>query len=605
LGRRVYLLIAALFTAAVVFGCSHSNLGPWELGDLPSDQPVDFRDVPDAIEASLGEIRIHSFDIDFAATMYASSVGIEMWDELGKPVDITRRVYSESNNRLTISLPSHFCETYGLRILAGAKDIYGNVLGEDILFEVPMGPNPYDLDMSASCNADTAISPVFTDEVDAMILSGDDAAQASGLKEMDYGDVLGNLVWYTNGSQSYDGGGRMIVIPELAGVGTTGAAKLFMAWGDKQVKNYTLEVWTSYDPVLEEPSAVFTQTVYSSGESLIGPFDAGDLNGDGARDIIVAGQKSTTDRNLLQRVFLLDGPIAAGEEMDLSDASAYVPLIGSLYDVQKPLVSVGDIDGDGFDDLASISYRISEEGETGDWKVDMYYGDDDLVEIFRDANHSRIMGSLGREILDVSSGDINGDYIPDLIVADAWKVYTYGWINYRKPRVLVFFGGKRLNGIYVEQADLQININMNPGAYLNTLHARSIGDIDGNGIDDLALGLIEQSSSGTIGQSNVYVLLGRTSWEPGMIIAHTTFLEPQWSLRIVSDSSRKIVLHDDYWEPMVGDVDNDGYYDLMLKVLDYSGPQIMLYPGHGDFKVVGGDEVELDAASAAWSFSVR
>lgn len=604
LRKRVYLLIAILFTTIVVFGCAHTNLGPFELADLPTGVPGDLPDPPAPVGVSLGEIRIHQVDLVFPTDMYNASIDVEIWDELGTPIEITRRIFDHISRTLTLSFPSKFCKTYGLKVLAGATDIYENTIEEDVLFEVPMGPNPYDIDGGALCNADAVISPVFTDEVDGMIMLGDDASMASGAKDVRYGDLDNDLVWYTDGSQSYDGADRMTIIPEFAGSGTTGFAKLFMHWGEDQSKNYTLEVWSSYDPIYEEPSAVFTQTVYNSGENLIGPFDAGDLNGDGAREIIVAGQKSMSDQNLMQRVYMLKGPIHPGPEAGLSDSSEYVHLIGSLDYVQKPFVSVGDIDADGFDDLASISYQINEEGETWNWHVDIFRGDEELTDIFRAFNQYTIMGSVGREIVEVGSGDLNGDGITDLIIADVWKRYAYGHINYMKPRVMVFFGGRSFNGLYIEEADLGIHINISPQWYVNTLKARTIGDMDGDGIEDLALGVIEQSATGKIGQSDVYVVLGHTVWQPSVTIAQQTVNPYKWALRIVSGSSKRIVLEDGYWDSRVGDVDNDGYYDLMLKVLDYTGQQVLLYFGNDSLEREGGVILELDEVDAAWNFSV-
>jgi hypothetical protein len=587
-----------------VFGCAHSDLGPFELADLPAGGPGGLPDPPDPVGVSLGEIRIHQVDLEFQTIMYNSSVNVELWDELGTPVEIERRIFGPYNKTLTLSFPAQFCQTYGLKVLAGATDLYQNVIEEDVFFEAPMGPNPYDIDQGPLCNADAVISPVFTDEVDGMIMLGDEAAVASGMKDMGHGDVDNDLVWYTDGSQSYDGADRMIVIPELVGIGTTGFAKLFMHWGENQSKNYTLEVWSSYEPIYENPSAVFTQTVVNTSEHLIGPFDAGDLNGDGARELIVAGQKSTSDQNLLQRLYLLKGPIHPGQEAGLSDSSEFVRLIGSLYDVQKPLVSVGDIDADGFDDLASISYRVSEQGETSNWHVDIFRGDEELIDVFMVANHSEIVGSVGREIVEVGSGDLNGDGIEDLIIADVWKRYAYGDLTYTKPRVLVFLGGRSFNGLYVEEADFAIDVNLSSRAYVNTFKARSVGDMDGDGTEELAVGLIEQSATGRIGQSDVYLMLGRTVWQPSVRIAQQTVNPYRWALRIVSGSSKRIILEDDYWDSRVGDVDNDGYYDLMLKVLDYTGQQVLLYFGNDSLEREGGVTVELDEVDAAWSFSV-
>jgi hypothetical protein len=601
LRKRVYLLVAALLTTIAVFGCAHTNLGPWELGDIPETGFPDYPDTPDEVQVSLKAVRVHNVDIEFASIMYWSSVDVMLWDERGVPVETTRSFFSDGRT-MTISFPSRFCTTYGLKVLAGAEDQYNNILEEDVLIEVPMGPNPYDFDMSASCNADAAISPVFTDEVDGMILAGDDAAGASGVKSMGKADVENDLIWYTDGSDYYDGADRMILIPEMVGVGTTGAAKLFMSQRN-QKRLYTLEVWSSYDPIFEEPHSVFTHESFNAIEELIGPFDAGDLNGDGARELIVTGQRSTSDENLLQRVFLLKGPIFAGTDAELSDAAVLSPMIGTLYDIQKPLVSVGDIDADGFDDLASISHRVSDQGETSNWHVDIFHGDENLTNLFRSLFMSTVVGSLGREIVEVGHGDFNGDGIDDLIIADAWKMYIYGAMRLKRPRVLVFFGRSGLGDLRADNADIVINVNLSNNMFLHDLRARSVGDMNGDGIEDLTIGLVEENSYDTVGQSDVYVVLGRGMWSESIRIAQYSTNPLQWALRVVSGSGARVILEDDYWDSRVGDVDNDGYYDLMLKVEDFTGRHVLLYPGSDSLEMFGGVLVELDEAEATWSFS--
>jgi len=603
LRKRVYLLIAILLTTVVVFGCAHEDLGPWEIGDIPEPVTPVQHERPEEVSVSIKDIRVHAVEIEFLSAMYPDSVEIMLWDDRGVPLEPSLNTFLDPRT-MRITFPARFCTTYGLKVLAGAEDQFGNFLEEDAFLEIPMGPNPYDFDMSASCNADAPISPVFTDELDAMILAGDAASLASGVKSVGKADVDNDLVWYTDGSQYYDGAERMILIPEYAGIGTTGAAKLFMQQGD-QMRHYTLEVWSSYDPAFEEADAVLTHDSFNATEYLVGPFDGGDINGDGARELIVNGQKSTSVKNLMQRVFVIKGPVFPGTDAELKDAAVLSPIIGSLEEIQGPFVSVGDINDDGFDDLASVSHRVTDDGETYSWRVDIYHGDEDFKDLFRAMFMSRVVGALGREILAVTGGDINGDGIDDLIVADAWKIYLYGEIRLRKPRVLIFYGGARLGEVRADDADAKVNINLSNNQSLHDLRVRPVGDMNGDGIGDLAIGLIEESSSGRVGQSDVYVVLGRGRWPEGIRLAQESSIPLNWALRIASGSSARLILEDDYWDSRVGDVDNDGYYDLMLKVEDFTGRHILLYPGDDALELYGGVLVELDEAEATWSFSVR
>lgn len=596
--------MAAFLTTVLVFGCGHGDKGPFDDpeggGEIPEIESS--FEGPYEVAVSLTAVRVHSIEFTFAAPMVEETVDFRLLDDGGSQFDVRDSYFLTSSKKFIVTGPFQFCRTYGFTLLAGAEDGFGNVLEEDVFIEVPVGPNPYDIDRTAYCSADVAISPVFTDELDGMILAGDDASEVSGVKALGRGDMDTDLVWYVDGSQFHDYGDRMAIIPDLAGTGTTGAAKLFM-WNGGNLKNYELEIWDSYDPVYELSSTTVHYEISENfSNELAGPFDAGDLNGDGAREILLSNLRSTNGHNLLQRVMILEGPIPSGVDIFLEEEASVNIFLGALGEVLRPYVSVGDIDGDGYDDMAAISYSVTSSGATSGWHVDIVHGSQDILSSFYPASQETIRGTIGRDIVDIDGGDIDGDGISDLIIADVKRTYAYGETKYKKPRVMIFFGGGKLDGKYMDQADVEISIYMTYIQYTKNLSIRMLGDINGDGIEDLGMGTMEENSAGFMGMSNVYVLLGRREMWPELMKMGPHYYSPEWALRISSGSNNVIVLKDNFWDPRVGDIDNDGFYDFMLKVFDYTGQSIILLPGDAGI-VTEGRNVALDEVPATWDFS--
>ncbi len=202
-----------------------------------------------------------------------------------------------------------------------------------------------------------------------------------------------------------------------------------------------------------------------------------DIVGSGTDDVVVTGYSSLE---------VFDGPVANSRH----------PVV-TMSGIDEPMaVSLGDVDGDGVADLlvgqlGSVSGSSSAEGDL----------DSSQASIQVDAPPNFTGGWMAP----IATGDIDGDGVGDLVVAEG-------------PQVALFFGP--LQGTV--PADAAQILNNGPGA-----SSVLLGDLDGDGTSDLLVG--------SRGQSTIYVwtapVAGGT--EPSASFAHIS--DPPESTEFGSD----------------------------------------------------------------------
>jgi hypothetical protein len=144
---------------------------------------------------------------------------------------------------------------------------------------------------------------------------------------------------------------------------------------------------------------------------------AGDVNGDGYADMLIAERNFADEgRPERGRVFIFHG----GKNGPSSEPDCTVLGPAAYAQFGFHAVGMGDIDGDGFDDVA-ISAPYYSDGNTKNLG---------MIEIYRGGPHGcdrttvwRVIGDrqdayLGRLL---TAGDLNGDHISDLVaLASFW-----------------------------------------------------------------------------------------------------------------------------------------------------------------------------------------
>jgi Ca2+-binding RTX toxin-like protein len=214
---------------------------------------------------------------------------------------------------------------------------------------------------------------------------------------------------------------------------------------------------------------------------------AGDVNGDGLDDLVVGAPGDDPNGLSSGAVFIVYGKsdTAAVELSDLETGTGGVTWNGvSAYDRAGEFVNAaGDVDGDGFDDVIVLAPGNSDKayvvrGTSDPFGFPPMLGDLGL-NIFGIPNGSTVSGA----------GDVNGDGFDDVIVG------SEGASSH------VVFGRKDISGQVVQISDVEAGI----GGFAITAGGQvsGIGDINGDGLDDLLVG--EKYGS------NSYVVFGRAA----------------------------------------------------------------------------------------------
>ncbi|NRS89200.1 gliding motility-associated-like protein [Flavobacterium sp. 7E] len=325
---------------------------------------------------------------------------------------------------------------------------------------------------------------------------------------------------------------------------------------------------------------------------------AGDLNGDGISDFMISDPYRHSSYGAeVGHTYIVFGK-AAGfpAEFNLSslDGTNGFTLIGvnKYGDVGLGIDTIGDVNGDGIDDIAAISAGSGE----GDGKCYIVYGNTSgfpavLLTNQIDGTNGFVVegdattGAIKR--VTAGLGDVNNDGHPDFSVGSNFVIYGRS-TNF--PANLNVSSLDGTNGFILENSEAAISTyagiskigDMNGDGYNDiaitekyilfggpsipakmdlknldgtngfTLNITSIsyefnaaGDFNDDGFDDYVFRI----------NSTYYVLFGKDTWEP---IVNLSSLTAKDALKITTTTSS------DYSVNNAGDVNNDGISDLII-----------------------------------------
>jgi hypothetical protein len=497
--------------------------------------------------------------------------------------------------------------------VAGAGDVNGDGYSDVIAgaYQYDNGDNnegaAFVYHGSASGISTTAAAMVESNQANALL--GVSVAGAGDVNGDGYSDVIVGAYGYDNGENNE--GAAFVYHGSVSGISTTAVATVesnqATAWlgysvagaGDVNGDGYSDVIVGAclYDNGSTDEGAAFIYHGSASGISTTAAARvesdqataymgysvacAGDVNGDGYSDVIVGVRlydNGSTDEGA---AFIYQGS-ATGIS---TTAATIVESNQANANMGLSVASAGDVNGDGYSDVIVGAY-LYDNGSTDEGAAFVYHGSASGINTTAAARmeSNQVSAYLGYSV--ASAGDVNGDGYSDVIVGAPY--YNNGSTD--EGAAFIYHGSA--SGISTTAAAM-VESNQ-ADAYLGCAVAGA-GDVNGDGYSDVIVGAYYYDN-GSTNEGAAFIYHGSASG-----ISTTA------AARVESNQANALM----GWSVAgAGDINGDGYSDVIVGVLYYSngsaneGAAFIYHGSASGISTTAATSVESNQTSAFMGISV-
>jgi hypothetical protein len=306
---------------------------------------------------------------------------------------------------------------------------------------------------------------------------------------------------------------------------------------------------------------------------------AGDLNGDGFSDVIIGALRYDNGQTDEGGAFVYYGGSTVNSVLDATlEGNQASAAMGNA------VTSLGDVNADGYGDVA-VGAPLFDGSNADSGQIFVYLGAASGIVTSVYKQFDAGVAQPARLAYALAGGDFNGDGYTDLIAGT--PDFTGTLTN--QGRALVYFGGTVIdNGV----ADARVGSGQGSG---QLGHSVATGDVNGDGYADLVSGAFGYDGTGGTNSGRVSLYLGGAA-------GFNTIADAQLDGSLTDMRAGGAVA--------VGDVNGDGYGDIIVGAPDYSnghsleGAALIYFGGVGAFNTQVDATLEVNQIGASFGSSV-
>ena len=294
----------------------------------------------------------------------------------------------------------------------------------------------------------------------------------------------------------------------------------------------------------------------------------GDLNGDGYHDVALANPSADDTEGLITVAFGAPrNQLPRTVELTTLDGRNGFRVNSDSQYVNSPLGGGGDIDGDGFDDIA-----IGNDNSATVWilygrrsfPAEMPYGADPSGKKSLKVTSPKEDATFPTSVAIV--GDMNGDGFDDFAIGDTEAATGAG----KTGAAYVVFGGAKAdapNELSIRDLDGRNGFRLDgvDVADATGSHVAPAGDVNGDGLADLLVGARYADPAGRRNAGKVYVVFGRKGGFPASMRLAKLDGSTGYTIPGVL-AGDGLGRNDSAWT--AGDVNRDGVDDIVLSAAE-------------------------------------